>query len=92
MPSGEKIYFQVATKDDLDSYFTEGQKISDADWDSFCDDFDGNWEYAYESLNEIMADEFECSACNLYDYRCVQGEGDEPVCPNCGEEKDLLND
>jgi hypothetical protein len=83
------VYSMLATKDDVDIYFAEGQVISDANWESFCDAFDGNWEYAYETLSEIMDSKYSCHDCGSFDYRCLEVDGND-TCPNCGEAEDEI--
>ena len=82
-----KLYYQLAYKDDVADYFIKG--ISDEDWDAFCEEFTGDWEYVSETLNNIVDSKYECDFCNLYDYEAVEIDGDVN-CSSCGEEKDVL--
>ena len=92
-PKTEVIYYDFGRKEDLQGFFTEGSEISDEHWESFAEHFLGDWEYARDTLNDIMPQECLCNSCELYDYEALQVETDEisgQVCRKCGEEEDLL--
>ena len=91
LPKTEVIYYDFGRKEDLEGFFIKGSKISDEHWESFAEHFLGDWEYARDTLNDIMPQECFCNSCELYDYEAVL-VGNNPVCRKCGLEEDLLDE
>lgn len=92
-----QVWCSYATKRELDDYFVEGCEINDKDWEEFCSNFGGDWDYVSDYLNDLLQDNNEknvyCDSCCLYDYECITDEDNqETVCRHCGEEEDLLDD
>jgi hypothetical protein len=91
-----RLWVQYADKSELAEYFVEGCEINDTDWEEFCSDFSGDWEYVDEYLSDLLPDNNKknvyCDSCSLYDYECITDEDEqETYCRHCGEEQDLLN-
>jgi hypothetical protein len=89
------LWWSYAGKDELSDYFVEDCEISDDDFIAFVDSFNGDWEYANDTLNEVMSEHTKnvsCSDCGLFDYDCITDENEsETYCRGCGEETDVLN-
>lgn len=94
MPEDTLLWSSWATKDDVNDYFVEGCEISDEDFLSFIDSFQGDWEYVAETMNDIMSDHeknVSCSECGLFDYKCVTDEKEqETLCRHCGEAEEVV--
>jgi hypothetical protein len=92
-----RLWVRWSDKNELADYFVEGCEINDKDWEDFCSDFSGDWDYVSDYLHDLMADNNSknvyCDTCSLYDYECITDEKEqETTCRHCGEEEDLLND
>lgn len=89
------LWWSYAGKSEVNDYFVEGCEISDDDFIAFIDAFQGDWEYASETLNDIMGEHTKnvsCGDCGLFDYDCITDEdARETYCRECGEETDVLN-
>jgi hypothetical protein len=95
LPEDTLLWWSYAGKSELSDYFVEGCEISDDDFISFANDFQGEWEYLSETLTGTMDNHTKnvyCEGCNLYDYECITDEkARETYCRHCGEETDVLN-
>jgi hypothetical protein len=89
MPPDTLLWSSWASKEDVNDYFVEGCEISDDDFTAFIESFQGDWEYAAETISDCVDVKFYCSVCALFDYNAKE-IADETICSQCGEEKDLL--
>jgi hypothetical protein len=90
MPPNTLLWYSFATKEETLDYFVEGCEISDDDFKKVIDTFGGDWDYWQEAVHESVDEKFHCEKCGLFDYHAKE-LGDQTLCSNCGEEKDLLS-
>jgi hypothetical protein len=89
MPPDTLLWSSCASKEDVNDYFVEGCEISDEDFIDFIESFQGDWEYAAETISDCVDAKFYCEGCCLFDYNAKE-IADEIICSKCGEEQDLL--